>query len=112
MIGIDLLFLYIYNYIIKQAPSVLILLEQASKVQFFRYCPKLFRISENVRIISENVRTFHLSWCFHFLSLKKSRFHQFSDTSFDPMQYLIRFYLRFLWYGFILRFFDAVLFVV
>ena len=28
---------------------------------FFLFCPKLFRISENVRTISENVRTFHLS---------------------------------------------------
>ena len=28
---------------------------------FFRYCPKRCRISENVRTISENVRTFHLS---------------------------------------------------
>jgi hypothetical protein len=45
---------------------------------FFLFCPKLFRISENVRTIFENVRTFHLSEAKLMLSLLvlyEKRFH-------------------------------------
>ena len=66
---------------------------------FFLFCPKLFRISENVRTISENVRTFHLSEAKLMFSLlifcPKNVFFDFLKQVFIRCS---------IWYGFIYGF--------